>query len=173
MLAQARADVAIDAVQGAAEQLPFADASFDFLSMGYALRHVTDLRGVFAEYARVLRPGGRVCVLEIAPPAGRVSRALMEMYFRGVLPVISRFAGRQGQTRALWRYYWDTIDQCVPGETIWHRHARRGLCRREAARRTSAVRRIHGCAGVTQLPGEIRRHAPVPLGKHFADQMPD
>ena len=118
MLEQARRALGIDAVIGAAEQLPLADASFDFLSMGYALRHVTDLHTSFAEFARVLRPGGRVCVLEIVRPTGRVRRALVGAYFRAVVPVISRLVGRQGQTPALWRYYWDTIDQCVPGEVV-------------------------------------------------------
>lgn len=118
MLGQAKQALPINAVQGAAEQLPFHDASFDFLSMGYALRHVTDIRSAFGEFFRVLKPGGRVCVLEIARPDGRLGRAMMSAYFRGVLPILSRIAGRQRQTRALWRYYWDTIDQCVPGETI-------------------------------------------------------
>lgn len=118
MLNQARQALPIQAVQGAAEALPFQDGSFDFLSMGYALRHVSDLRQAFSEYARVLRPGGRVCVLEIARPEGRIGRIAMEAYFRGILPIISRFAGRHGQTQALWRYYWDTIDQCVPGQVI-------------------------------------------------------
>ena len=118
MLEQARAALGIDAVIGAAEQMPLADASFDFLSMGYALRHVTDLHTSFREFARVLRPGGRVCVLEIIRPEGRVRRTLLAAYFRTVVPVVSHIVGRQGQTPALWRYYWDTIDQCVPGATV-------------------------------------------------------
>lgn len=118
MLGRARAALGINAVMGVAEQLPLADASFDFVSMGYALRHVGDLRSAFGEFARVLKPGGRVCVLEIARPDGRVGRGLMAAYFRGVLPVLSRIAGRRRQTRSLWRYYWDTIEQCVPGTVI-------------------------------------------------------
>lgn len=118
MLDQARAALGLRAVLGVAEQLPLADASFDFVSMGYALRHVADIRAAFAEFARVLKPGGRVCVLEIVRPEGRVGRGLMSAYFRGVLPVLSRVAGRRRQTRALWRYYWDTIEQCVPGGVI-------------------------------------------------------
>ena len=44
---------------GRAEQLPCADGEADFLSMGYALRHVADVAQSFAEFHRVLRPGGR------------------------------------------------------------------------------------------------------------------
>ena len=67
MLAEARRSLGVTLVQARAEALPFADASFDFVSMGYALRHVADLARLFAEYRRVLRPGGRLLVLEIAP----------------------------------------------------------------------------------------------------------
>src|ERR1700674_2051646 len=51
----------IPLVQGTAERLPFGDARFDFVSLGFALRHVADLPGVFREFRRVLRPGGIVC----------------------------------------------------------------------------------------------------------------
>src|SRR5262249_28149959 len=57
MLLEARRAVGVAGVRGLGEQLPWRDGSFDFLSMGYALRHVGDLRATFAEYHRVLRPG--------------------------------------------------------------------------------------------------------------------
>src|SRR5829696_6366056 len=59
MLAEARKKLAAKFVQGRAESLPFPEASFVFLTMGYALRHVVDLEQTFAEYLRVLRPGGK------------------------------------------------------------------------------------------------------------------
>src|SRR5262245_31559666 len=71
MLAEARKKLAARFVQGRAEALPFAERSFDFLTMGYALRHVMDLEQTFHEYHRVLRPGGKVLILEVTKPAGR------------------------------------------------------------------------------------------------------
>ena len=68
MLAAARSHVRLPQVQAYVEQLPIADASFDALTMGYALRHVADLVGTFREYLRVLRPGGRVLIIEFAKP---------------------------------------------------------------------------------------------------------
>ena len=53
------------------QRLPIADASIDGVVCGYALRNLTDLAASLAEAARVLRPGGRLALLEVAAPAGR------------------------------------------------------------------------------------------------------
>jgi demethylmenaquinone methyltransferase/2-methoxy-6-polyprenyl-1,4-benzoquinol methylase len=103
---------------GMAERLPFADERFDFASMGFALRHVADLGAVFAELHRVLRPGGRLCVLEITRPRGRFGRAVLKAYMRGIVPLAARLVGRSAETPMLMRYYWDTIEACVPPETV-------------------------------------------------------
>lgn len=105
-------------VPGRGEALPCADASFDFLSMGYALRHVRDLRGTFVEYRRVLKPGGRVLLLEITRPPGRLKLALLKFYMKHVVPTIALIFRRSPQTRTLMRFYWDTIETCVPPDTI-------------------------------------------------------
>ena len=68
MLHEARKGPCRNLIQGVGEELPFPDASFDFLSMGYALRHVSDLHVAFREYRRVLRPGGIVLLLEVSRP---------------------------------------------------------------------------------------------------------
>jgi demethylmenaquinone methyltransferase/2-methoxy-6-polyprenyl-1,4-benzoquinol methylase len=112
---------------GSAEHLPVADASADFLSMGFALRHVADLDAVFAEFYRVLRPGARVCVLEITRPEGRVARALLKFYLRGVVPLLARLFGRSRDMPALMRYYWDTIEACVPPAAVVERLAHAGF----------------------------------------------
>ena len=67
-------------MQARAEALPLRDASVDFVSMGYALRHVADLAALFAEFRRVLRPGGRVLLLEIARPEGVFGHAVAKIY---------------------------------------------------------------------------------------------
>ncbi|SFM43131.1 class I SAM-dependent methyltransferase [Variovorax sp. OV329] len=108
----------VELVQGMAESLPREDASCDFLSMGYALRHIGDVTAAFAEFHRVLRPGGRVVVLEITKPRGPVGTALLKTYMRSVVPVIARVAARGRATPELWRYYWDTIETCIAPETV-------------------------------------------------------
>ncbi len=102
---------------GSAESLPLAAESVDFICMGYALRHVEDLRVVFSEFARVLRPGGHICILEISRPRGAVSYSLLRTHLRLVAGA-ARLTGRASRTAELWRYYLDTIDRCVPATTI-------------------------------------------------------
>ncbi len=106
---------------GSAESLPADDASFDFLSMGFALRHVADLDKAFAEFARVLRPGAGLCVLEITRPSGRIANALLRAYLRGVVPAMARLIGRSADMPQLMRYYWDTIEACVPPAQVLER----------------------------------------------------
>ena len=105
-------------VEGRAESLPFPDNHFDFLSMGYALRHISDLGVAFAEFERVLKPGGRLCVLEITQAQSRVGRWLLKSYMRGVIPLLTHFVSRQKDTATLWRYYWDSIEACVSPEQV-------------------------------------------------------
>jgi demethylmenaquinone methyltransferase/2-methoxy-6-polyprenyl-1,4-benzoquinol methylase len=114
MLREARAGGVTALVQGVGERLPFAEGQFDFISIGYALRHVSDLGSVFREFRRVLRPGGIACVLEIARPDNALSRGALKLYLRGIAPVLSRIVGRTPEAPALYRYFWDTIEACVP-----------------------------------------------------------
>ena len=69
-------------------QLPFRDGTFDGLLCGYALRNFADLAAALAETARVLRPGGRVAMLEIDAPASPVLRAGYHVWFERVVPVL-------------------------------------------------------------------------------------
>lgn len=75
-------------VQADGSMLPFRSGAFDGLTCGYALRNFTDLRGVFNEMARVLRPGGRLSLLEVAEPRRGLWRAGFRFWFRKAVPVI-------------------------------------------------------------------------------------
>lgn len=105
-------------VEGRAESMPLPDACADFISMGYALRHISDLSAAFAEFRRVLRPGGRVCLLEITKPEGPVASSLLKAYMRGWVPLAARLTGADAQTPRVWNYYWDSIEACAPPARI-------------------------------------------------------
>lgn len=77
-----------DRVQSDALTLPFAPASVDGATCGYALRNFTDLAGTLAEVGRVVRPGGRLAILEVAEPRRGLWRAGFRFWFRRVVPVL-------------------------------------------------------------------------------------
>ncbi len=118
MLGEARKALSGPLFQGRAEALPFRDDAFDMLSMGFALRHVADLEVAFREYWRVLKPGGRLLLLEVSRPDSPVVRGLLRAYLQHILPLMARISTRSKPAQLLMKYYWDTIDRCVPPETI-------------------------------------------------------
>jgi demethylmenaquinone methyltransferase/2-methoxy-6-polyprenyl-1,4-benzoquinol methylase len=118
MLAEALKSLPITGLLATAEELPLADGRFDFLSMGYALRHLSDLAVAFRQFHRVLKPGGRLCILEITRPPSRVLRTMIKAYMRGIVPALTRLTTRHADSQLLWEYYWDTIEQCVPVATV-------------------------------------------------------
>jgi demethylmenaquinone methyltransferase/2-methoxy-6-polyprenyl-1,4-benzoquinol methylase len=118
MLREAKKGPCRKLVQGVGEELPFPDGTFDFLSMGYALRHVSDLRVAFSEYRRVLKPGGIVLLLEISRPRSAALLTVSRFYIRTVMgAVFARATGNQTM-RTLMRYWWDTTEHCVAPEAI-------------------------------------------------------
>ena len=116
MLSCAKERPRLRLARGLAERLPFAEGTFDFLSMGYALRHVADLPSTFAEYRRVLKPGGTLLILDFARPRGRVAYGLVRLFLRTVVPLLSRLVAGGPEAELLMRYCWDTVEQSVaPG----------------------------------------------------------
>jgi demethylmenaquinone methyltransferase / 2-methoxy-6-polyprenyl-1,4-benzoquinol methylase len=118
MLREARKVHSSPLVRGRAEEIPLRDDTFDMLSMGFALRHVDTLETAFAEYRRVLKPGGRLLLLEVSRPRSPMIRWPIRVYFQQVLPLIIRIATGSADARLLMKYYWDTIDECVPPALI-------------------------------------------------------
>jgi demethylmenaquinone methyltransferase/2-methoxy-6-polyprenyl-1,4-benzoquinol methylase len=147
MLAVARQRLQIPLIQGTAEQLPFADASIDFLSMGYALRHVDDLVATFREFHRVLRSGGTVLVLEIAKPTKPLNRALLSAYLGSVVPLLTRWLGGRATGQTLMQYYWDTIENCVAPEAILSAMRAAGFAETNCTTNFDICRRYSGHKG--------------------------
>jgi demethylmenaquinone methyltransferase/2-methoxy-6-polyprenyl-1,4-benzoquinol methylase len=118
MLSEARRHLGVNGVLGIGEQLPWRNDSFDFLSMGYALRHLSDLTITLREFRRVLKPGGALCVLEVTRPQNRIGNATLRFYLRRLVPVFTRLRTRNPEAELLMRYFWDTIEACIPPERI-------------------------------------------------------
>ncbi len=112
MLAAARTSAAL--VRGDGMRLPMPDGSVDGVVCGFALRNVLSLADFFAECARVLRPGGRVALLEVCEPANPVLRAGHSVYFNRVVPLV----GGLVSDRAAYRYLPKSLAYLPPGPEI-------------------------------------------------------
>ena len=98
MLRAARTDAPL--VRADAMHLPFADATFDGITCGFALRNFVTLAPVLAECGRVLRAGGRVALIDVAEPASPLVRFGHSLWFRHAVP----FVGGIVSDRAAYRY---------------------------------------------------------------------
>ena len=101
MLAVGRGKVArrglcdrIELVQGDAEQLSFPDGTFDAVTIGFGIRNFGSIEAGLAEAFRVLRPGGRLCILEFSTPRGRCFGPLYRFYFHRILPLVGRLISK-------------------------------------------------------------------------------
>lgn len=114
-------------VIGKGEALPIPNASADFLCMGFALRHVADLKVTFEEYARVLRPGGKLLLMEMTPPQQGLLYYVLKGYMRYVVPALTRVMTGSNTATVLYVYCWDTFEHCVPPESVLEALSAAGL----------------------------------------------
>jgi len=90
MLARAREkNPDIDWVSGDATRMPFPDESFDAATVGFGVRNLDDLERGLAELRRVLKPGGRLAILEITRPSGLL-KPFYRLWFDGVIPLAGK-----------------------------------------------------------------------------------
>ena len=109
----------VAAVQCDAEALPFADRSFDCITIAFGLRNVTDKGRALASMQRVLKPGGRLCVLEFSKPLYAPLEKLYDLYSFELLPRLGEWIARD---RDSYRYLAESIrrhpDQQALRQTI-------------------------------------------------------
>lgn len=118
MIAESRKTVPAVHHQSTAETLPVSDEAFDFLTMGFALRHVDDLEQTFHEFRRVLKDGGKVLIMDVTMPDDKVGRFFFRTYFKHILPFFTLVFSRDRETYRLMKYYWETMDQMIDREEV-------------------------------------------------------
>ncbi len=95
--------------------LPFPDNYFDAVTSGFLMRNVIDVDGAFREQTRVIRPGGRVVVLESSPPKKNLLRPFIRMHLNYVIPALGRLIAGDGDA---YRYLPDSTQQFEEPETL-------------------------------------------------------
>jgi demethylmenaquinone methyltransferase/2-methoxy-6-polyprenyl-1,4-benzoquinol methylase len=93
-------------VAGDATALPFADGSFDAVTISFGLRNVVDTAGALAEMLRVVRPGGRIVVCEFSTPTWGPFRTVYQEYLMRALPVV---AGAVTRDKGSYEYLAESI----------------------------------------------------------------
>ena len=101
--------------QANAERLPFADSSFDCVTIAFGLRNVTDKAAALASMRRVLRPGGQLMVLEFSQPVAPGLKPLYDAYSFRVLPFLGRMIARDEDS---YRYLAESIRKHPDQQTL-------------------------------------------------------
>lgn len=126
-------------VQCDAQRLPFADGSFDCVTIGFGLRNVTDKDRALAEMRRVLRPGGRLLVLEFSRVWAPLSKVYDAYSFR-VLPLLGKLVANDA---ASYRYLAESIRMHPDQETLKQMMEAAGLERVDYVNLSAGVVALH------------------------------
>lgn len=115
MLAEARKRGLTDLLVSDGLALPFPDESVDALTIGYGLRNMADWGAALREFSRVLKPGGRLVILDFSLPQSPVLRVPYRFYLHRVLPVL---AGLLTGNRGAYAYLGDSIERFPSGKKM-------------------------------------------------------
>ena len=113
----ARYGLMVNFVHGNAQQMPFEDNAFDGITCAFGCRNFQNLDAGLREMYRVLKPGGQVTILEFSYPTNRLVRALYDIYFTRVLPLIGRLVSRD---KTAYTYLNKSVKSFCWGEAFIH-----------------------------------------------------
>lgn len=111
-------------VAGDAENLPYPDESYDAITVAFGVRNFEDLERGIAEMQRVLRPGGRLFVLEFSQPKGWFFRPIFQLYFKYLLPLIGRLTSKDARA---YDYLFESVQAFPEGETFLEMMRKQGF----------------------------------------------
>jgi demethylmenaquinone methyltransferase/2-methoxy-6-polyprenyl-1,4-benzoquinol methylase len=130
----------LEYVQADAQHLPFPDDHFDCVTIGFGLRNVTDKALALAAILRVLKPGGRLLILEFSHPASKPLRLAYDLYSFRVLPGLGRLVAGDAES---YRYLAESIRMHPDQETLKEMMEQAGFGRCEYFNLTGGIVALH------------------------------
>ncbi|WP_299256438.1 bifunctional demethylmenaquinone methyltransferase/2-methoxy-6-polyprenyl-1,4-benzoquinol methylase UbiE [uncultured Kushneria sp.] len=130
----------VEIVQADAQALPFPDNTFDCITIAFGLRNVTDKDAALASMTRVLKPGGRLLILEFSKPVNTVFEKVYDQYSFHVLPRIGKWVANDADS---YRYLAESIRMHPDQPTLKAMMENAGLERVEYTNMTGGVVALH------------------------------
>lgn len=130
----------IQLVEGSVLDLPFDGGSFDAVAIAFGLRNLTDYGRGIAEMTRVLRPGGRLVILEFAPPAHGFFQRIYGVYLRAAVPMIGALVSGNGEA---YRYLATSVGDFLTRDLVLDLMGKAGLRALEAEKLTGGIAYIY------------------------------
>jgi len=123
-----------------AESIPFEDNTFDCITIAFGLRNVTDKQKALTEMKRVLRPGGRVLILEFSQPSGKALKSVYDIYSFKLLPKIGKMVANDEDS---YRYLAESIRMHPDQESLKGMMEKAGLERCDYHNLTGGIVAVH------------------------------
>lgn len=130
----------VEIVQADAQALPFPDNTFDCITIAFGLRNVTDKDAALASMTRVLKPGGRLLILEFSKPVNAVFEKVYDQYSFHILPRIGKWVANDAES---YRYLAESIRMHPDQPTLKAMMENAGLERVEYTNMTGGVVALH------------------------------
>ena len=107
---------AVRFINGDAQSLPFPDASADVVSIAFGIRNVQDIPTALKEFRRILRPGGRLVILEFSKPTNPLIRAVNDFYTGKIMPITATLIS--GDKSGAYKYLPKSVDTFISRERM-------------------------------------------------------
>lgn len=126
--------------EGDALTLPLADESLDAISIAFGFRNLTNYRGGLAEFARILKPGGVLAILEFSHPRGALTAAAYGFYSRTILPWVG---GLVSGSRSAYTYLPESIEKFPKAEQLERLMTECGFCQTQFQLLSGGIAALH------------------------------